>query len=615
MEPASGEQSADGNWEDLAAAATKARARFAVKLAPGPAEPPAAYGKDELLAYARDAAASKQPPLPPSYAGHAPAPYYPQAAAPPQPYAQPAALPSYGFAAPQPPFPVSNGGAPFAFAPQLPFQAATTPYAGATSLQAAIQAAAQAAAQAAVGYIPSPGGVGRVFIPPSQQAAGPSSGFVQGPGGVGRVFIPPVQIKPAEAPSAPREAVERAPRKRFCDDEDEPQQREYRDELAEKPRRKFRDEEDAPKPAEPKPAELQPAEKSRRRFREEQDDTPAEREAPAQPAPARRRFSEDEPNEPAVARGSAGSQAKRRFCEEEPEAKRRFCEEEPEARLPPPSAAEAGPTRGSAAAAAAASRPPDENEMAKWGLLSNVAPGSQQFPTGAGADSESHAGLGSGGGAYFYDMPAPQLSGLNKYLPQAELSRLIASAHGSASAAGGQEGGRLESSNLGHQMLSRMGWEEGRGLQPAMAREGIAEPIHAGDVQKRGERPGLGMATGEFAPSRAASCNLALHYARACAVTCGPACALPTRGAARPHPADARLTRVPRVMCVLWRALPLLCICVRVPRACPASAALLALAPPLRLGAMPLALTRSARSPDERRAAGRRWGGRRRDSR
>lgn len=337
----------------------------------------------------------------------------------------------------------------------------------------------------ATGFVPAPGGVGRVFVPPQQVAKVPApppsgSGFAAGPGGVGRVFFPPAGGRAAGAAEAGGEPGS---------SEAKPQGK-----------RRFREEDEA-----------EPAPKPRRSFREEEDEPPK---------PARRRFTEDEEEgegaaapreggaETVGASGAAGGTARRAFREEE---------EAEEAVAPKPSLV----------TLPAAAKPPAEDDLAKWGLLPNAPPPAALLPVGGvrGAaqpnplsDGSERAGLGSGGVSPLAlgagvgpDAPAPRLGGLNRYLPLSELARLTAQpqqqqgdAHAAESAGGSgtAAGERLESSNVGHQMLCRMGWSEGRGLQPGSAaeREGIAEPISGGELLKRGERPGLGL--GECAAHR-----------------------------------------------------------------------------------------------------------------
>ncbi|KAG8463897.1 hypothetical protein KFE25_000065 [Diacronema lutheri] len=369
---------------------------------------------------------------------------------------------------------------------------------------------------APTGFIPAPGGIGRVFVPPPQAQPPPAavatipppppsgSGFAHGPGGVGRVFFPPADKQVASracTPDAAGDGGRAAPaasasRRRFREEEavaDGPS--EARAE-AKVPRRSFRES-----------AEGEPPKPTRRRFTEEaDDDRPSAHGTPAS-------------NVANGAGGATGGKARRPFREEE----------SPVAAAPLVCAVAA---RTSPAHAPA--KPPAEDDLAKWGLLPNNPRSAPPLPVLAAhtaLDATAHAGggerpgLGAGpavvGAGVGPEAPAPRLGGLNRYLPLSEIARLTAQAGatelpGGAAGAGtvggaaahgaSADGDRLESSNLGHQMLTKMGWAEGRGLQPAMSveREGIAEPIYAGEVLKRGERPGLGLARQHTEPARPA---------------------------------------------------------------------------------------------------------------
>ncbi|KAK9724339.1 hypothetical protein RND81_05G065600 [Saponaria officinalis] len=56
---------------------------------------------------------------------------------------------------------------------------------------------------------------------------------------------------------------------------------------------------------------------------------------------------------------------------------------------------------------------------------------------------------------------------------------------------------KIQADNVGHKILSKMGWREGKGLRSS--RKGIADPIQAGNVKK--DHLGVGaQQTGELTP-------------------------------------------------------------------------------------------------------------------
>lgn len=377
------------------------------------------------------------------------------------------------------------------------------------------------AAPPAGGFTPAPGGVGRVFFPPAQSVtpAGaaqhvplgtlppppPSgSGFAPAPGGVGRVFFPPSRPKPSGGGDP--EPTSSAGDARGADDGRHGEPRGGR--------RRFREDDAAAPASAPRP---------RRRFREEEDEPAASADARPQ-----RRFREHD-DEPAPAREAAGDGGgRRRFREEAgddaappPRPRRRFSEDGPSDPAPRPSAEGCGrahaeaegmrapPPMRAACADVAPRRPPDADDLSKYGVLPNAP---RELPVRA-APAAPHAdepsarpGLGSGAD----EQLRQRASGLNRYLPAEELARLSAVGTGAATAsaagastagiapagaaAGAQlapGGAALHEDNLGHQMLRRMGWGEGE----ALAKGGLVEPIAAGIVQRKGEHLGIGLGT------------------------------------------------------------------------------------------------------------------------
>ena len=91
------------------------------------------------------------------------------------------------------------------------------------------------------------------------------------------------------------------------------------------------------------------------------------------------------------------------------------------------------------------------------------------------------------------EMPPPaSLQASNKkghhmgdYIPQEELEKFLASCNDAAAQKAAKEAAeraKIQADNVGHKLLSKMGWKEGEGL--GGSRKGIADPIMAGNVKK-----------------------------------------------------------------------------------------------------------------------------------
>ncbi|KAK1422918.1 hypothetical protein QVD17_18207 [Tagetes erecta] len=74
---------------------------------------------------------------------------------------------------------------------------------------------------------------------------------------------------------------------------------------------------------------------------------------------------------------------------------------------------------------------------------------------------------------------------MGDYIPLEELDKFMASCNDAASQKAAKEAAqraRIQADNVGHRLLSKMGWKEGEGL--GSSRSGIADPIMAGNVKK-----------------------------------------------------------------------------------------------------------------------------------
>ncbi|XP_050386041.1 SURP and G-patch domain-containing protein 1-like protein isoform X2 [Argentina anserina] len=92
------------------------------------------------------------------------------------------------------------------------------------------------------------------------------------------------------------------------------------------------------------------------------------------------------------------------------------------------------------------------------------------------------------------EMPPPAslqaLSGkkghhMGDYIPQEELEKFMAACNDAAAQKATKEAAdraKIQADNVGHKLLSKMGWKEGEGL--GSSRRGISDPIMAGNVKK-----------------------------------------------------------------------------------------------------------------------------------
>ncbi|KAE8038205.1 hypothetical protein FH972_010737 [Carpinus fangiana] len=74
---------------------------------------------------------------------------------------------------------------------------------------------------------------------------------------------------------------------------------------------------------------------------------------------------------------------------------------------------------------------------------------------------------------------------MGDYIPQEELEKFMATCNDAAAQKAFKEAGakaKIQADNVGHKLLSKMGWKEGEGL--GSSRNGIADPIMAGNVKK-----------------------------------------------------------------------------------------------------------------------------------
>ncbi|KVH95990.1 G-patch domain-containing protein [Cynara cardunculus var. scolymus] len=89
---------------------------------------------------------------------------------------------------------------------------------------------------------------------------------------------------------------------------------------------------------------------------------------------------------------------------------------------------------------------------------------------------------------------------MGDYIPQEELEKFMASCNDVAAQKAAKEAAeraRIQADNVGHRLLSKMGWKEGEGL--GSSRSGIADPITEGNVKK--DHLGVGASNpGEVTP-------------------------------------------------------------------------------------------------------------------
>ncbi|KAK6933763.1 G-patch domain [Dillenia turbinata] len=81
--------------------------------------------------------------------------------------------------------------------------------------------------------------------------------------------------------------------------------------------------------------------------------------------------------------------------------------------------------------------------------------------------------------------PAKRGHHMGDYIPQEELEKFLATCNDAAAEKAAREAAeraRIQADNVGHKLLSKMGWREGEGL--GSSRSGISDPIMAGNVKK-----------------------------------------------------------------------------------------------------------------------------------
>ncbi|KAK2637072.1 hypothetical protein Ddye_031864 [Dipteronia dyeriana] len=74
---------------------------------------------------------------------------------------------------------------------------------------------------------------------------------------------------------------------------------------------------------------------------------------------------------------------------------------------------------------------------------------------------------------------------MGDYIPLEELEKFMSTCNDVSAQKAAQEAAdraRIQADNIGHRLLSKMGWKEGEGL--GSSKSGIADPIRAGDVKK-----------------------------------------------------------------------------------------------------------------------------------
>ncbi|XP_044490410.1 SURP and G-patch domain-containing protein 1-like protein [Mangifera indica] len=80
--------------------------------------------------------------------------------------------------------------------------------------------------------------------------------------------------------------------------------------------------------------------------------------------------------------------------------------------------------------------------------------------------------------------PAKRGHHMGDYIPLEELEKFMATCNDAGAQKAAKEAAdraRIQADNIGHKLLSKMGWKEGEGL--GSSRSGIADPIMAGDVK------------------------------------------------------------------------------------------------------------------------------------
>ena len=318
-------------------------------------------------------------------------------------------------------------------------------------------------------------GVGRVFYPPAAQEselgsferalppAPEGGGFVKANGGVGRVFYPPSieqQKLEQQAAAAASHAAERSapPAPSSSGTEEAPEQPRRR-------RRGFTEE----------GGDERREERRRRGFREEAPERPTAAAAPPPHQEHRARM----PPPPVPTFGGDAAMP-------------------PPPPPPPPSSSSSSSSSSSGRRAA--------NDLESYGLL----PARPVNEAGEAVSAPAAPAVERRWGGN---------TSLQAYVPAEELAQLQPGArargHGDASAhAGGAASAdaALGSGNLGHQMLSGMGWSDGRGL--GARGDGLVAPVAAGRPDAGQQRPGLGSAESSGATASTGDDELELYKKR-----------------------------------------------------------------------------------------------------
>lgn len=82
-------------------------------------------------------------------------------------------------------------------------------------------------------------------------------------------------------------------------------------------------------------------------------------------------------------------------------------------------------------------------------------------------------------------VPAKKGHHMGDYIPQEELDKFLSNCNDAAAQKAAREAAekaKIQADNIGHKLLSKMGWKDGEGL--GSDRSGRAEPVMAGNVKK-----------------------------------------------------------------------------------------------------------------------------------